>query len=354
MIRAGVLDILQTGRLINGSYSKRLEAEFARLTGTTHAVAINSCTAALQTCLSYFGAKDGEVLVPAAAFTTDLSACRWIGAKPVLVDINRNTLSFDLDDLGRKLTPQTKGIIWIHLTGLISEDAAEIVAFARRHNLFVLEDCAHAQGALVNGRPAGSIGDAGCFSFYPTKLMTCGVGGMITTNDPALDRYARQMRFFGRSVETGEVEIEGSDLLLDEFRSCIALAQLNEFDAALLRRRELAAVYCKALANQPALTLVSHPDFIEHAYYQFPVFLRDRAFAKAVGNALRDKHGIQAKQIYKPVYEEEIFREYDDRTFHATEDLLHRSLCLPLHQGMSNDDVESVSAALIQEIRDRL
>jgi dTDP-4-amino-4,6-dideoxygalactose transaminase len=353
-ILAGIAEILESGRVMLGPFAAALERDFAAQTGTTHAISVNSCTTALQICLDYFGARGAEVLVPAAAFTTDVSAARWGGAKPVLIDIDPATLSFDLADLERKATPRTKGIIWVHLTGLIAPNYRAIVEFAARRNLFLIEDCAHAQGASIDGRKAGSIGSAGCYSFFATKLITSGAGGMIATNDPALDRFAREMRLFGRSVNGGAVVREGNDWFLDEFRACVAGAQLGEFEAMLARRRALAARYALALANQPGISLLDVPANAQHAYYQFPVFLDLRLDAAAIGQALKDKHGVEAKRIYLPVHQEAIFREYDDGTLKQAEAMLLRSLCLPMHPGLSEDEVERAAAALVAEVRVRL
>lgn len=353
-ILEGIAVILESGRVMLGPYAAGLEKDFAAHTGTTHAVSVNSCTTALQICLDYFKARGGEVLVPAASFTTDVSVARWAGAKPVLVDIDPATLSFDLTDLERKVTARTKGIIWVHLTGLISANYRAIVEFAKRHRLFLIEDCAHAQGATAGGKCAGSIGDAGCYSFFATKLMTCGAGGMIATGDPGLDRFAREMRLFGRSMETGEVVREGNDWFLDEFRACIAAAQLKDVDSMLARRRNLAARYEAALANQPGITVLDVPAQFTHAYYQFPVFLDARLKGAEIGKSLAAKHGVQAKPIYRPVHHEAIFTEYDDGTLLATERTLNRSLCLPMHPGLSDDDVEKAAAALVAEVRARL
>lgn len=353
-ILAGIAEILETGRVMLGPFAAALERDFAAQTGTAHGISVNSCTTALQICLDYLGARGGEVLVPAAAFTTDVSAARWGGAKPVLVDIDPATLSFDLADLERKATTRTKGIIWVHLTGLIAPNYGAIVEFAARRNLFLLEDCAHAQGAAIDGRKAGSIGAAGCYSFFATKLITSGAGGMIATSDPALDRFAREMRLFGRSANGGAVVREGNDWFLDEFRACVAGAQLGEFEAMLARRRALAARYTLALANQPGISLLDVPANAQHAYYQFPVFLDLRLDAGAIGQALKDEHRIEAKRIYLPVHREAIFREYDDGSLKQTETMLHRSLCLPMHPGLSEDEVERASAALVSEVRARL
>jgi dTDP-4-amino-4,6-dideoxygalactose transaminase len=185
--------------------------------------------------------------------------------------------------------------------------------------------------------------------------MTCGVGGMITTSDPALDRHAREMRFFGRGLAGGgEVAREGNDWLMDEFRACIALAQLRELDDALGRRRRIAAIYDQALSNQPGIRLFDVPDSIEHAYYQYPLLLDARLPVPEVSAALKDKHGVEAKKIYLPVHQETIFREYDTGGLKAAERTLLQSICLPMHAGLTEQDAERAAQALIAEVRARL
>jgi dTDP-4-amino-4,6-dideoxygalactose transaminase len=353
-ILAGMAEILASGRVMLGPFAERLERDFAAHTGTPHAISVNSCTTALQICLEFLGARGGEVLVPAAAFTTDVSVARWGGAKPVLVDVDPATLAFDPADLERKVTPRTKGLIWVHLTGLVSPRWREIVEFARRRNLFLIEDCAHAQGASAEGKRAGSIGDAGCYSFFATKLMTCGAGGMIATANPALDRFAREMRLFGRNAASGEVVREGNDWFLDEFRACVAHAQLKELDAMIARRQAVARRYEAALANQPGVARLDVPAGFVHAYYQYPVFLDPRLPAGDIANALGKDHGVQAKPIYRPVHREAIFREYDDGTLKEAERMLGRSLCLPMHPAITDAEADAAAAALVAEVRRRL
>jgi dTDP-4-amino-4,6-dideoxygalactose transaminase len=135
--------------------------------------------------------------------------------------MNPETFSFDLEDLARKLTPNTKGVIWVHMIGIISQEYQKIVNFCRDHELFLIEDCAHAHGAEIDGKMAGTLGDAGCFSFFPTKVLTTGTGGMITTNNAELMVYAKEVRLLGRHIETGEIVHKSNDWFMDEIRACI-------------------------------------------------------------------------------------------------------------------------------------
>src|SRR5437773_3986059 len=255
-ILASIDAMLESGQLMLGEHSKNLEAAFAVHHGTRSAVATNSCTSALQICLMHYDVRGREVLVPSAGFITDISVIQWAGGTPILVDCDPATLAFDLDDLRRKVSPRTKGMIWVHLIGLISPAWKEIVAFAREHELFLIEDCAHAHGAEVDGRKAGSFGDVGCFSFYPTKVMTSGTGGILVTSDPALEKSAREIRLFGRENGTGGVVREGNDWFLDEIRACIAHSQLKDLEMFLARRREIAGLYHQKLWGVPGISLL--------------------------------------------------------------------------------------------------
>lgn len=345
-------EILASGRLMFGKYTERLETEFAAYIGTTTAVTTNTCTTALQMCLAHYDVQDREVLVPSAAFFTDVSVVKWAGGTPVLVDTDPATLSFDLVDLKRKLTPRTKGIIWVHLTGVISPAWRDIVAVAREHGLFLIEDCAHAHGASVGGVKAGAIGDVGCFSFYPTKVMTTGTGGILTTNDAALVKTARELRLFGRENGVGPVVREGNDWFLDEIRACLGCFQLRELDESLARRRAIAARYQQRLAGVPGIRLLTIPADHLPAWYHYTVFVDRSVDYDHLAKALKDKHGVPTKPIYPPLHQEFIFRNLDNGSLHQTEETLNRSLCLPLYVEMPDADVDRVAEALVTELRD--
>lgn len=350
-ISEGIDQILTSGQLMTGEFTDKIEDEFAAFVGTESAVTVNTCTTALQICLQYFDVEGCEVLIPAGGFLTDLSAVVWAGGTPVLVDIDPDTLALDLDDLERKRTDKTKGIIWVHLTGVISHHYKEIKAFAERHGLFLLEDAAHAHGAKIDGHMAGTIGDAGCFSFFPTKVITAGTGGMITTDDPALVRYAKEVRLLGRDIETGDIVRVGNDWFMDELRACVLYYQFQELDQFLERRRAIADRYRQGFANQPGLRLLPLEAGNLPAYYQFVVHLDPSIDRDGVSKALKEKHGIGAKRIYIPLHQEKIFTQYDDGSLPRSEEALNHSICLPMHVQLTDADVDQVIAAMIEEVR---
>lgn len=351
-IHNAIDDILTSGQLISGESTIKFESAFAELTACKHALSVNSCTTALQIALSHYDVRGCEVLVPAAAFITDASVVSWCGGTPVLVDVDPATLSFDLEDLKAKIGPRTKGIIWVHLTGFISPNWRQIKAIAKENGLFLIEDCAHAHGAVVDGVAAGCIGDVGCFSFYPTKVLTCGTGGMLVTNCDSMARTAREMRMFGRENGTGPVVREGNDWFLDEIRACIGYEQVADLQKFLKRRRAIADRY---RANIPSSHLLKHLDVPPNnypAYYHFFVFLSSKVNQISLSKQLQDNFGIPTKIIYPPLAEENIFLSLDNPSIARTSAFLRQTLCLPMHADLTDDEVDFISKSINEELRD--
>jgi len=344
--------IMRSGLLMNGPFAEKFENLMTEQTKRRYAVSVNSCTTALTICLKYFGVENHDVLVPSASFLTSVSSIIFAGGNPVFVDINPGTLSFDIDDLYRKLTRNTKGIVWVHLTGVISPEYKSIVEFAKRKGLFLIEDAAQALGAEVKGKPAGSLGDAGCFSFYPTKIITTGTGGMIVTGDKRLKRYGEAMRLFGKDPRKGKVRYLGNDWFMDEIRACLGCHYMDELKEQLKRRRLLAGKYNDLLCERrlPIETIKLPPGNLP-SYYQFPVFVKNRRIREIVISNLKTRHLVQAKGIYTPCHKESVFRQYYRGGLARTEEALCRALCLPLHVSMSYRDVSSVVRSLKKELK---
>ena len=349
-ILSGIDNILSSGRLMLGDYTTRFEQEFKSYVGTEFAISTNSCTTSLQIALIHLDVKGYEVLVPAGSFLTDISAVRWAGGIPVLVDIDPETLSFDLNDLQRKLTHRTKAIVWVHLTGIIASNWKDIVDFSRNNSLCLIEDCAHAHGASIDGIKAGSIGDVGCFSFYPTKVMTTGSGGMLTTNDPDLANSALELRLYGRKNGTGPVIREGNDWFMDEIRACIGYYQLLDLENFLKSRRSIANHYSSHLSGQAYIKLLTVPLGSYPSWYHYSVFISTDIDYNELSSNLLSNCGIPTKPIYIPLNQELIFRDLDDGSFHQTEITLNRSLCLPLFAQMTTSEADIVINHLKSEI----
>lgn len=314
--------------------------------GLQAASAVNSCSTALTICLKYFDVNDREVLVPANSFVTCVSSVMFAGGRPVLVDINPYTLSFDIGDLKRKLTKKTKGVLWPHLLGVISKDYKGIIAFCHKNKLFLLEDCAQAHGAEIDNRKAGSLGDAACFSFYATKIIASGSGGLIVSNDKDLIGYANKMRLFGKDPQFGTLIDFGNDWILDEFRSVVAFRHFQEIDKNLVERRDIAGQYLKYLKNTAGISFLDYGKNANPAFYQFAVLLDSALNRGNVIKMLKEQYKVDARFLYVPIHKEGIFTRLDTHDLKKSEVAMSRLLCLPLHHLMTKEDVIYVANVL--------
>lgn len=340
--------VIDSGKLILGANADLLESSFASLTESNEAISVSSATTALQIVLRYANVAGGEVIVPAASFITDVSAIQMESAKPILVDIDKETLTFDLEDLKNKINPNTRAIIWIHLVGYIGKDYKKIQDIAKQNNIFLIEDCSHAHGAKIDNKPAGSLGDAGIFSFYPTKILTSGTGGIITTNNKKLAKTARSLRVFGKDSETNEVVLQGNDWILDEFRCSICYNQFLFLENNLKIRRNIAKKYISSFKEINCFKLLKIPENIEPSWYQFPIFLNDNINPLAISNYLIEA-GISTKKIYKPVNEEKIFEEIYNDNLIVAKKTLDSSICLPMYVDLSNSDQDYIIEKIVSK-----
>lgn len=270
-IEDAVLKVLRSGRYILGENVKALENELTRYCDVENVIGVNSGTDALWLALMALGVgPDDEVIVPAFTIIVDAAVVCQLKAKPVFVDIDPLTFNLDSNRLEEKITKRTKAIIVVHLYGQMA-DMDPILAAARSHGIGVIEDACQAIGAQYKGRKAGSIGDVGCFSFYPTKnLGTCGDGGLITTNDQALDEKIRLLCSHGDIGQYNHVMI-GHNSRLDEIQAAILRVKLRRIDAWNNARRENAQHYNSALQSiKDLITPSGHSDRY-HVYHQYTI-----------------------------------------------------------------------------------
>jgi perosamine synthetase len=270
----------------------------------------------------------------------------FAAGSPVLVDINPDTLSFDVADLKRKLTKKTRGVLWPHLLGVISRDYRDIVAFCRKNRLFILEDCAQAHGAQIDGKKAGSLGDAACFSFYATKIIAAGSGGLIASNNGGLIDYANKMRLFGKDPRSGRLVDFGNDWILDEFRSAVIFRHFQDIRGILAERRTIAGLYLNYLKTVDGISFLDYGRNANPAFYQFAVLLDRGLDRDKVIKALKERYKIDARPLYVPIHKEGIFARLDTHDLKKAEVKMRRLLCLPLHHFMTEADVKYVASAL--------
>ena len=279
-----VVETLRSGWLTTGPKVKRFEEDFARYLGCSHAVAVNSGTAALHLALDAIGIKeDDEVIVPTMTFTATAEVVLYFKAKPVLVDCQRDTFNLDPSRLEAAITPKTKAIIPVHMAGQPC-DMDEILSIAKKHDLRVIEDAAHALPASYHGRRVGTIGDITCFSFYATKTITTGEGGMATTENPEYAERMRVMSLHGishdawkRYTKEGswyyEVLYPGFKYNLTDIAAAIGIEQLKKCDEFWQARQRIATVYEKAFGELQEIQFPTCRKDVQHAWHLFVIQL---------------------------------------------------------------------------------
>jgi dTDP-4-amino-4,6-dideoxygalactose transaminase len=336
-----VLAVLDSGMLAQGPRVREFEERFAAYCGTSHAVATSSGTTALQVALLALGIGPGdEVITSPFTFIASGNSILYTGARPVFVDIDPRTYNLNPDRLDAALTPRTRAIMPVHLYGLPAA-MAPIMAFAERHGLAVVEDACQAHGAAIGERRAGSFG-TGCFSFYGTKNMTTGEGGMITTNDAALAERCRVLRHHGARRQY-EHDVLGYNARMTDLQAAIGLVQLGRLDEFNARRIANAAFLSAHLRGVATPTV---PDGMRHVFHQYTVRVpgggRDALLA-----ALKEA-GIGSGVYYPiPLHQQPLYRELGYRdVLPEAERAAAETLSLPVHPGLSPADLETIVAAV--------
>ena len=357
-----VVDTLRNGWLTTGPKTKRFECEFARKVNAPYAVAVNSATAAMHLALDAIGLQPGdEVIVPVYTFTASAEVIIYFRARPVFVDVDPVTCNLNPAQLEKCITPRTRAIIVVHIAGLPAE-MDSILSIARAHNLPVIEDAAHAFPARYRGRMIGSMGDLTAFSFYATKTLSTGEGGMLTTANAEYAERASMQSLHGISRDAWkrygaegswyyEVIQAGYKYNMTDIAAALGLHQLARCDWLLERRQTIAKRYTEVFSQWPELGTPPNPPHIEHAWHLYMLRLqlerltitRD-AFIQELARA-----NIGTSVHFIPLHLHPFYRETYQLVpgdFPVALDIYQRVISLPIYPGMSDDDVEDVIAAI--------
>ena len=357
-----VLEAIDSNWITAGARTEAFEKEFARLCGTSEAVAVCNGTAALFLALKSLGIGPGdEVLCPALTFVATAAAIVHCGARPVLVDIcSLQDPTMNPLDAEQKITSRTKAILPVHFAG-IPADMPAIARLAEAYGIAIVEDAAHAPGARVAGKACGSWGEAGCFSFFGNKNITTAEGGMITTSNPELARHMRSLRSHGMTVNSWDrdkgrpadydVAEVGFNFRLDDIRAALGLAQLTKLERINERRRTLSNLYTSILSTlEPELILpfASIPAERDPSFHIYPVLFPSSEERNEMEQLLRER-GIQTSIHYKPIHRLSAFAEFDpNHSLPTTETFASRELTLPLYPRMTESHIDTVVSAMVQ------
>ncbi|HHT9117298.1 MAG TPA: DegT/DnrJ/EryC1/StrS family aminotransferase [Candidatus Hypogeohydataceae bacterium YC38] len=361
-----VLDTLGSGWITTGPKTKKFEENFRNYIGSQHAIAVSSCTAALHLALAALDIGPGdEVITSPFTFAATANVVEHCGARPVFVDIERETYNIDPDLIEAKITPATRAIMVVHYAGHPCE-MEKIRHIATGHHLHIIEDAAHALGSEYRGKKAGTLGDVGCFSFYPTKSITTGEGGMVTCQDSALAEKIRIMSLHGISKDAWkrysangswfyEVTYAGFKYNMTDIQASLGIHQLDRLEDFITARQCLASLYDEAFSGREELTLPVARKGIRHAKHLYTVLLNlgklsvDRAeFIQKL-----QEENIGTSVHFIPLHLHPYYRQrygYRKGDFPVAEDVYERIVSLPLYPMLTEEDVEYVIRAVFKII----
>jgi len=339
-------EILDTGNLIQGKYVKELEAAFAKFIGMKYAIATNSCTSALEIVIKSCGIKNKKILVPSQTFVATGNAVITSGNTPVFVDMDKNTLCMSLTSIQNNMSDDVAAIILVHIGGLITPEYYKIKSYCDKNSILLIEDSAHAVGSSIDDQKAGSLGIAGCFSFYPTKIMTTGEGGMITTNSKMIADLCRLYRNHGGDGKN--FYYNSSNYRMTEISASIGLVQLEEIDLFIMERNRVASTYSRLLANLEKINILPTYDNIFNCYWNF-YFILDNSVDRTDFQRQLLKHGIQTGDAYSPpCHKQKAFCSYilPNQDFSVTDDILQRHISLPMYIGLRENDIKYITTKI--------
>lgn len=335
--KEAIARVLEKGYLAQGEDVEHFEQEFARYIGTKFAIATNSGTSALHIALASLGIGEGdEVITTAFSFFATASCILMQRATPVFGDIDPQTYNIDPYQIEPLITERTRAIIPVHLYGQPC-NMEPILEVAQKYNLYVVEDACQAHGAEYKGKRAGSIGHLGVFSFYPTKNMTTGEGGMITTSDPEITQRARMLRNQGQA-ERYRHEALGYNYRMTNIAAAIGSVQLSKLESFNQKRIDNAAYYNRNLRACPFIA----PD-VRHVFHQYTIRVNDReAFTKHL-----EQRGIGYGIYYPiPLHHQPPFERYNNRSLPQTEKASQEVISLPINPSLSQKELEQIVEAV--------
>lgn len=345
---AAVTKVLESGMLTSksgtGTFTLQFEADFAKFVGAKHAIAVNTGTAALHAALLAFDVKTGdEVIAPPFSFIATTNMVLLNGAKVVFADISPNTFTLDPEKVKAAITPKTRAIIPVHLYGHPA-DMNPLCELAEKHDIAIIEDACQAHGSKYRGHDVGTIGDVGCFSLYPSKVITTGEGGVITTNDNLLAERLRQIRTHGEIRPYEYVQL-GHNYRLPEIQAAIGIEQLKRLPDFLKRRKANARFLTEHLIDIEGITLPKEASWATHNWYLYTIRIpsprsRDKVqktlFEAKIGAAVYYEVPLHLTPIYQQLF------QYKEGLMPESELAAKEVLSLPIHPALTDEEKEWV------------
>jgi perosamine synthetase len=352
-VTESVQSILRSGWLTLGEYTKQFEREFAEFVGTRHSLAVSSGTSALEIIFRSLNVAEKEVLVPSNTNFATPAAALYAGATVRLVD---GGLYLNLEDLEAKLSKKTFAVVIVHIGGYISPEIFKVREMCNRYGALLIEDAAHAHGASYAGYKAGQLGDAAAFSFFPTKVLTTGEGGMITTDRDEIAAHGELYRNQGKLLGNDTHKVMGNSWRMTEIEAAIGLAQLRTLRTVTEYRRNILTYYAEALRDIPGLCVLTPSQDAMPSGYKCIALLAEGISRSNLVARMREKYGIEmGRGVYEiPIHEQPIFSSLaEGEVFPQASDFAERHVCLPVWRTMKQEAAEYVVNALKRELGSR-
>ncbi|KKR33240.1 MAG: Glutamine-scyllo-inositol transaminase [Candidatus Gottesmanbacteria bacterium GW2011_GWC2_39_8] len=361
-LQRSLSEILDSGMLSMGKYVREFEESFKDFTGSKYALAVNSGTAALEIILRAIGVEGKTVAMPSNTYMASPLAAIHAGAKPVFVDCERENLQMSVIDLKRKMRDDTAAVMLVHIGGIISPKYYEIKKFCEERGIHLVEDAAHAHGATIDGKMAGTLGHAAAFSFYATKVLTSGEGGMMVTDNENIFKKGEILREHGKKESAFNIHVDfGHTWTLSEFQAMVGVLQVKKAEEILIDRRRIAGKYDVLLKNIDGLYPLYIPKNIQSSYYKYIAFLAEDIDRDNFKKCVKKKYSVSLTgEVYaypchrQPVFEihpEKIIKP-DLNTFSNTEYVVKHHICLPLYPGMTDEEIEYVADSLKSALKE--
>jgi perosamine synthetase len=355
---------IKSGWLTHGKYTKLFEEEFKRFTGSKYAVTVSSCTAGLHlSCLACNFKKGDEVLVPSITHTATAHAVEYSGAKPIFVNIDKISGNISFESIKELTTSKTKGLVLVHMSGKACE-LNKITAHCKRNKIKIIEDCAHSLGSFYKGKHVGNFGTSGCFSFYPTKQITTGEGGMVITNNKYFYKKIIKLKAFGINSDIKhrkvpgkyDVNFLGFNYRLTDFQSALGYSQIKRYKKDLKIRKAIAKRYIKNLKNFNKISMNSFSN--DDSYFIFSILVfnknRDRIVNKlkalGIGTSIHYARALFNYSFYKKKY----LNDFKNKYFKHIEsnNFANFNISLPVYSKLSLKDVDTICKKLISVINE--
>jgi dTDP-4-amino-4,6-dideoxygalactose transaminase len=352
-ITAAIEEILASGALTLGSHTRRFEEAFATAHDSPYAIATASGTSALAIALLAADVRGRDVVLPANTFFATAAAVLQAGGRPVFADIDPDTFALTPQSVEAVWTPHTAAVVVVHIGGLISPDLPALRKLCDDRGATLVEDAAHAHGSTLDGAYAGSFGTSAAFSFYPTKVVTSGEGGMILTASEQVRDEALVYRDQGKGSFTANHHVRlGSAWRMSELHAVTGAVHLRRMAASIEHRRTVAARYTEAFTALDGVDPLPEPEVCRSNFYKYILLLPPGADRTAFKRNVAERHEVRlAGEVYDlPLHHQPVLAEYAAGSLPVAEEMCARHVCLPIHSDMRDDEVEAVIAAVSAEV----